>query len=559
MAERALRTKVSGAILSVSALAAAAAGCAGPPNGEEELAAARLLLEPGEALFLDGQRPVRAVRTGPRSSDTGTDAAALTPLTLRYGGGRPEVPALVGERAIIEVASQGSDQDIEPLFAELGVRAVRPLMRSAGLWLVEDEGSGDGLDVAARVSAQLQSNTSSLRARGLRSAVPDLYLRHRPLGEPFAPNDPRFPGQWYFEDLNMSEAWSYTKGDPSVTVVVIDSGCDMAHPDLAAKMDPGRDVIDGDDDASFAPNTQDNAHGTACAGLVAAVTDNNEGVAGGCPECRLRCVRLLGDEATPISADVEAFTFALDSGAAVVSNSWGFSDPIPVPKAIETAINQVFDTGRGGLGALVLFAAGNDAQEVKTEELLGVRGVLGIGAVNHLKEETSFTNYGDPVDLVAFTGQISADISGSDGYDSSDYTDSFGGTSSACPVAAGVAGLLVSAAPDKTAAELYEVLIKTAKPAPFAVPDMNGHDPVFGYGIINPVAALKDVLGIQDVPDAGPEMDAGEQDPPDPPDVEDESGCGCSLPGAPLSAASGSLAAGAALFLGYAVRRRRRR
>jgi subtilisin family serine protease len=533
---------------------AVAAGCAGPPDGEEELAAARLALEPGEALFLDGQRPVRAVRTGPPSSD----AAALAPLSLRYGGGRAEVPALVGKRAIIEVAAKGSEQDIAPLFAELGVRAVRPLMKSAGLWLVEDEGSGDGLDVAARVSAQLQSNTSELRARGLRSAVPDLYLRHRPLGEPFTPNDPRFPGQWYFEDLGMSEAWSYTKGDPSVTVVVIDSGCDMAHPDLAAKMDTGRDVIDGDDDASFAPNTDDNAHGTACAGLVAAVTDNNEGVAGGCPECRLRCVRLLGDDAVPLSADVEAFTFALDKGAAVVSNSWGFSDPIPVPKALATAINEVFDTGRGGLGALVLFAAGNDAQEVKPDELLGVRGVLGIGAINHLDEETSFTNYGDPVDLVAPTGTISTDISGADGYDADDYAESFGGTSSACPVAAGVAGLLVSAAPDKTAAELYEVLIKTAKPAPYAVPDMNGHDPVFGYGIINPVAALKNVLGIQDPPDAGPMPDAGEQ-PPDPPDVEDESGCGCSLPGAPISAASGSLAAGAALLLGYVVRRRRRR
>jgi MYXO-CTERM domain-containing protein len=59
-----------------------------------------------------------------------------------------------------------------------------------------------------------------------------------------------------------------------------------------------------------------------------------------------------------------------------------------------------------------------------------------------------------------------------------------------------VAGLLASAAGDKTSAELYEIMIRTARPAPFAEPDANGHDPVYGYGIIDPVAALEDALGI---------------------------------------------------------------
>jgi subtilisin family serine protease len=222
---------------------------------------------------------------------------------------------------------------------------------------------------------------------------------------------------------------------------------------------------------------------------------------------------------------------------------------------LEDAINNVFDNGRGGLGALVLFAVGNDDREIANDELPAVRGVLGIGAINNLDSETAFTNYGDAIDLVAPTGTLSTDISGADGYSDKDYTSNFGGTSSACPVAAGAAALVVSAAPEKTSAELYDVLIKTATPAPYAVPDANGHDAVFGYGIIDPTNALKDVLGIQDPPDAG--ADAG----PSPGGAsggdDPDAGCDCATVGARSSSGSSSLAARAlamALALAASVR-----
>src|SRR5262249_33029284 len=92
-------------------------------------------------------------------------------------------------------------------------------------------------------------------------------------------------------------------------------------------------------------------------------------------------------------------------------------------------------------------------------------------------------------------GTLSTDISGADGYDAGDYTTLFGGTSSACPVAAGIAALLASAAPDLTSAELYDVLIKTARVAPYPKPDATGHDPLYWYGVIHPVKALQSGLG----------------------------------------------------------------
>ncbi|XXT16918.1 S8 family serine peptidase [Sorangium sp. So ce429] len=486
------------------------------------------------ASFLDGGRRISAERLGPAA--LGPSGGALSPVRLHYPGGRT-VQASVGATAIVEV-----EPGAEGALAAAGVEVVRPLMPSIGLWLVKDTSGGDGLDLAERLQG-------AARPAFLREAIPDLHVRLVARGAPYTPNDPRLPGQWYFDDLRMEEAWGRTRGDASTSIVVVDTGCDLDHPDLAAKMDPGRDVIDGDDDPTYKPGEDGVSHGTACAGLVAADTDNGVGIAGGCPACRVRCVRLLDDEPRPISQSVDAFEFALQVNASVVSNSWGYAEPMPVPRVVEDAINQLFDAGRDGKGALVLFAAGNDDREINDDELQAVRGVLTVGAVNHLEEQTSFTNRGSSIDLVAPTGTLSTDIAGREGDSTTDYTSLFGGTSSACPVAAGVAGLLVSAAPERTASELYDIMIRTARPAPYAVPDESGHDPIFGHGIIDPVAALRELLG--DEPPPPPLEGDGE------PGAEEaeQAGCACAAAGAPSGERRG-LAAAAILGLAAAVRRR---
>ncbi len=421
---------------------------------------------------------------------------------------------------------------------------VRPLMASADLYLVRSaRPSEDGLALAARLADTLD-------------ITPDLALARRFAFTPPA-DDPRRGGQWYLDTIGIDTAWAQGVGDPSVVIGVVDNGCDTAHPDLAANMLSGLDLVDNDDDPGFQPNGNGNEHGTACAGIIAAVGDNGVGIAGVCPTCRLRCVRLLPDNGTlvALSADINAFAEQLEWNVAVSSNSWGFVDYFPVPLLLRMAIEDLMSDSRGGLGAIVVFAAGNDHREIYADELYGIPGVLTVGAINAFDEAAQFSNYGPVVDLVAPTGSLTTDISGPDGAHESDYTPLFGGTSAAAPVVAGVAALLIAAAPDRPALELSDLLVRTVRPAPFAVPDEAGHDTQYGFGIVDPTAALAEILtpvGPVEPGEPGPDSDSEPTPEPDPEpaaeDVEqpseqprDDGGC---THGGPVGLVLGGLAIG---------------
>lgn len=495
-------------------------------------AAAQLTPAPGGATAI--------VRDGRHAWTVARDPADRSRVSATRDDGAT-LRARVDRHAIVRVAPH---LDASALLASHDVAIVRAIAPSIGAYRVVDRRGGDGLELAARLAG----------AAGLIDAIPDWRVPHARRDVTIPPDDPRYPGQWYLDRIDIEEAWAISDGDPSVTIVIVDSGCDLAHPDLAAVMDPGRDVLDLDDDPTPGAASGDE-HGTACAGIAAGIGDNAIGIAGTCPECRLRCVRLLDGAAseTPISADIEAFQFALDTNAAIVSNSWGFVEPTPIPVSLRAIIEAVVDDGREGRGAIVLFAAGNDDRELFDYEIEAVRGVLTVGATNNFDEATAYSNHGACVDVVAPTGTLTTDISGPGGADPGDYTSSFGGTSSSCPVVAGVAGLLVAAAPDATGSDIAAALVGSAIQSPYATPDEGGHDTLYGYGRVAPAAALRSLLGLPEpMPDAGPPpIDAGAPDAgvtPPPPE-----GCGCRVgpPSAPALAAP-------SIAIALVLRRRRR-
>jgi serine protease len=415
------------------------------------------------------------------------------PATVRYvdpGTGRSTV-ATVDRSAIVQL---DAGVDVVTLAGRHGLEVRRPLMPSIGLWLVTGQPDEDGVDVAARL----------IGVAGVREAFPNLALPHRlaDVAPTFVPDDPRYPAQFFLDELRIEGAWAYTLGSAEVSVTVVDNGCDLDHLDLAAKFDPGHDVLTDDEDPSFVPGAQGNEHGTACAGLIGAITDNGRDIAGACPECRLSCTRLLGapGEPVPLDADVRAFEHALEDDVEVVSHSWGFVDAIPVPRVLAEAIVNVQQNGRGGRGAVVVFASGNDSREIGDDELLAVPGVLGVGATNNLGELTQFSNRGRSVDVTAPTGTVTTDISGSDGGADGDVTFQFGGTSSACPLVAGIAGLMLAVAPELTADQVNAIIEQTAEQAAFARPDDDGHDLEYGFGLVRADLALARAVGDDGTP-----------------------------------------------------------
>jgi MYXO-CTERM domain-containing protein len=475
---------------------------------------------------------------------------------LDITSGSERFPARIGtERVLVTVRGA-----LDP--AQEGLVIDEVLSERARIWAVRSTRGEDVLALAARLAPLVQRGV-------LASAMPDLALSHWTDAISIPPNDPRYGGQWFFQTIHIEDAWRHQDGDPSVAVAVIDDGCDLTHPDLVPHLRQGYDALNDLPDPTFTPMTMGNNHGTSCAGLVAAATDNGTDVAGTCAECSLRCVRLLGADGTliPISTDVRAFDFVMmQADTAVASNSWGFTSGAPAPGPLVDAITATMTMGHGGLGTVVVFAAGNDAAVIGPLELQAIPGVITVGAINEFDEAASFSNRGDSVALVAPTGTLTTDIAGADGEDPGDTTARFGGTSSACPIVAGVLGLMASQRPDMTAAQLREAVIATVRPAPFAVPDAMGHDPLYGYGIVDPAAALAriDPAG---VPDAGPRdggaVDAGASDAgaSDAGSIDGGSApapssrCGCGVVGAH----HGSLGATLALALIAMVIARRRR
>jgi subtilisin family serine protease len=138
----------------------------------------------------------------------------------------------------------------------------------------------------------------------------------------------------------------------------------------------------------------------------------------------------------------------------------------------------------------VIFAAGNDDRELQRDEMEAMPEVLCVSAADSYGRPTNYTNYGDSVAVAAPSATVS--IAPENG-----ITETFGGTSAAAPVASGLSGWVLSVAPELSATELKTLLMETAEQSPLIVPDENGHDPYYGYGIISAVA-VKDALTVED-------------------------------------------------------------
>lgn len=337
-----------------------------------------------------------------------------------------------------------------------------------------------------------------------------------------------FPQQWHLKratingrsinaHANVEAAWALTDGTGAV-IAIIDDGVDLDHEEFlfSGKVIAPRDVTAGTDNPR--PHSGNN-HGTACAGVACA--SGRFGASGVAPGARLMPVRLQSGLGSQSEAD--AFAWAADHGADVISCSWGPADGewwnpadpvhnqvVPLPDSTRLAMDYAVRTGRAGKGCVILFAAGNGNESVTNDGYASHNQVTAVAACNDTSTRAAYSDFG-PAVWCAFPssngnpsltpGIWTTDRSGTSGYNPGDtrkgdsggnYTNAFGGTSSACPGAAGVAALVIARNPDLRWDQVRDVLKRSCDriDAPGGNYDANGHSPLYGYGRLNAKKAV---------------------------------------------------------------------
>ncbi len=454
--------------------------------------------------------------------------------TFVDGAGR--VAAADGD-IVIEAADPAAILAARSLVAGRGFASVRDLGWSKGKLHVA--GGGDPW-VALDVLWELNS------IPGVRAELDMVRIYERR----YAPDDPLFADQWHLlnegqcdpdvgggaqlaipgVDGRVSEAWDVTGGDPATIIAVLDDGVNMDHQDLAPNLVA--------EPYNFPENWQDYmgepysndviaSHGTCCAGVAAARGDNGIGVSGVCPQCSL-LPGLVWDQtlypedpeqALPFGASLMMsdegcagfFTDLVDLGASVISNSWGMGgeDPQfegsvgsypPLPSILNEAFNYAETDGRGGLGTLIVFAAGNNNMNAGDDPYLSHPNVVGAAAIDDQGLKSYYSSYGDGVDVAAPSNGgllgITTVRQSADAASDPQYEYLFGGTSSATPFVAGVLGLVLSADPTLTAAQARQILTDSATEIDPVWGDWSGGvSPFYGHGIVNAWRAVEMATG----------------------------------------------------------------
>lgn len=290
-------------------------------------------------------------------------------------------------------------------------------------------------------------------------------------------NDPLFPEQWHLvntgqggglpeSDINVAPVWLDGITGAGIQAAIVDDGLEIAHEDLTGKIVPGLswDFVGNDNDptAGF--------HGTSVAGILGADSNNGLGVVGAAPGTELIGLRLLG--ATTDTNEAAALSYRHDI-IDLSNNSWGPPDdgqglfgPGPLTEA---ALAEGVTQGRSGKGVIYCWSGGNgeDNDNSNYDGYANSRYTIAIGASTNLGTKASYSEKGANllVNTPSSGGTLavtSTDRTGLQGLDSSQYTDSFGGTSATAPLACGAIGLLLEANPALTWRDVQTILATTA-------------------------------------------------------------------------------------------------
>jgi subtilisin family serine protease len=431
-------------------------------------------------------------------------------------------PVVYTENAFVRFGEDVGEERVQEIVADVGLSVKRPLSYAGNAYF---------LGAPERTGRRVFEMVEALLRRD------DVELCHPELARRIAyrTTSPAqaFPQEWHLHataiggqrvdaHANVVPAWPASRGD-GVVIAVIDDGVDVEHVEFSSpdKIVAPRSVGQpGSDDAR--PGHGDN-HGTACSGVACA--DGRDGATGVAPAARLMPLRFVSALGSQDEAD--AFAWAADHGADVISCSWGppdgrWWDPddpahdavVPLPDSTRLAIDHAVANGRDGRGCVITWAAGNGNESVDNDGYASYEKVIAVAACNDVGQKSAYSDHGEAIwcafpsshGLPSLTPGIwTTDRSGHEGYnpgsasmgdEAGDYTSSFGGTSSSCPGVAGVVALVLAANPGLRWDEVKDLLRRSCDriddvPGEY---DGHGHSRHYGYGRINAHTAVMQAL-----------------------------------------------------------------
>ncbi len=446
-------------------------------------------------------------------------SAGVDAALVYYETGRPRSEAtlrVLGRRVAARLVP-GTDPMAIAVAA--GAEATEPAPGAAGWHLFRTGDLAAAPDLADRLAAL--------------GGVAEVQVQYgRQPRKKWIPNDPFFPTQWHLRntgqgggtagvDVNVVSVWDARRG-ADVVIGIVDDGLETTHPDLAPNVNTVWDR-DWNDSTPLDPSpdaANEDFHGTSCAGVAAARGNNSIGVSGAAPEATLVGLRLIAG----IVDDADEADALTHSNAVIhiKSNSWGPEDDgmtLEGPGALtRAALSNGTANGRGGLGTLYTWAGGNGLEANDNANKDGYANSPYTIAVAAVDDDGAQAYYSEPGACLVVAAPSSGgatditttDLTGIDGYNSTygtagepsnrDYTATFGGTSSATPLVAGVVALVLQANPALGWRDVQEILIRSARrinPAD-AGWATNGaglaFNPKFGAGLVNASGAVARAL-----------------------------------------------------------------
>lgn len=414
----------------------------------------------------------------------------IAPQTKVYSQKRNESKVLYANNQILvkfkaDVEIDSDAREMAEFVSRPHVATVEPLQktRRGGLYRIDLDGS-----LSVEEAVEQMSNDPRVEY-----AEPDYLLSTSAM-----PNDSLFSQQWSLmnngafgvgkpgADISATKAWDLTTGSNSMVVAVLDTGCDLSHPDLAPNAwvnsreiigngvdDDGNGYIDDKSGWNFVANRSDTFdsatidwHGTHVTGTIGAAGNNAMGVTGIAWRVKVMSLKFIGEGTGSTSDAVKAINYAMDQkshgvNVRVINASWGG------PNASQTLKSAIIAAGNAGI--LFVCAAGNGGTDNLGDNIdatpyypaswsAEVPSIISVAAVDYSDNRASFSNYGAASVQIAAPGvnTFSTTPNADYGYGA--------GTSMASPHVAGVAALLFSHEPSLGAAQARQRIVSTADP-----------------------------------------------------------------------------------------------